>query len=228
MTLVEQPARRPTPSLLDSSVRLGYEWRMEAKSRIEEGPGPSTARELQAVLHAAREGAPFLVYRDPAGVQRIVRFGSERSELTLGRNPTADLSIGWDDQVSALHAVIDRLAGEALVRDPERFAIPSRGDDGGHERRADAARVLRLAAKADHELGQSAQASVQELDGEGRAVDVDGLVDVTHRAAAEERADAVPVGQSTPCLHDREGIPRLLSGKSAGETGGKLDEHRGR
>jgi hypothetical protein len=117
MTLVEQPACRPTPSLLDSSVRLGYERRMEAKSRVEEGPGPSTARELQAVLHAAREGAPFLVYRDPAGAQRIVRFGSERSELTLGRNPTADLSIGWDDQVSALHAVIDRLAGELTLRD---------------------------------------------------------------------------------------------------------------
>src|ERR1039457_3485098 len=117
MTLVEQPARRPTPSLLHSSVRLGYEWRMEAKSRLEEGPGPGTARELQAVLHAAREGAPFLVYRDPAGAQRIVRFGSERSELTLGRNPTADLSIGWDDPVSALHAVIDRLAGELTLRD---------------------------------------------------------------------------------------------------------------
>jgi pSer/pThr/pTyr-binding forkhead associated (FHA) protein len=90
---------------------------MEAKRRIEQGPGPSTARELRAVLQAARDRAPFLVYRDPAGAQRIVGFGSERTALTLGRNPTADLSIGWDDQVSALHAVIERLAGELTLRD---------------------------------------------------------------------------------------------------------------
>jgi len=90
---------------------------MEATRRIEQGPGPSTARELQAVLHAARDRAPFLVYRDPAGAQRILGFGSERTALTLGRNPTADLSIGWDDQVSALHAVIERLASELTLRD---------------------------------------------------------------------------------------------------------------
>ena len=117
MTLIEQPARCPTPSLLDGSVRLRYERWMEANRRIEQGPGPSTARELQAVLHAARDRAPFLVYRNPAGAQRIIGFASERAALTLGRNPTTDLSISWDDQVSALHAVIERLGGELTLRD---------------------------------------------------------------------------------------------------------------
>jgi len=42
---------------------------------------------------------------------------AERGELTLGRNPIADLSIGWDDQVSAPDAVIERLAGELTPRD---------------------------------------------------------------------------------------------------------------
>jgi pSer/pThr/pTyr-binding forkhead associated (FHA) protein len=70
----------------------------------------------QMVLAAEREGLPFLVFRDPAGALQILRFG-ERSELTLGRNPAADLSISWDDEVSALHAVIERLAGELTLRD---------------------------------------------------------------------------------------------------------------
>lgn len=90
---------------------------MSVGPRIEASPEPSTAVELQAVLHATREGAPFLVYRDLSAEQRIVCFGPERTELTVGRSPTADLSLGWDDQVSALHAVIERLAGELTLRD---------------------------------------------------------------------------------------------------------------
>lgn len=81
------------------------------------GPEPATAGELQAVLRAVRDGAPFLVYRDPSGEQRIVRFGPERRELTLGRNADADVSINWDEQVSTLHAVIERFAGELTLRD---------------------------------------------------------------------------------------------------------------
>lgn len=90
---------------------------MPVDSRIRRRLGPSTARELQAVIRAEREGAPFFVYRDPAGEQRIVSFGADRGEITLGRNRAADLSLGWDDQVSALHAVIERLAGELTLRD---------------------------------------------------------------------------------------------------------------
>ena len=81
------------------------------------GPHPSTARELQAVIHAERAGTPFFVYREPAGAQRIVHFGPERRELTVGRNASADLCLAWDDQVSALHAVIERHAGELTLLD---------------------------------------------------------------------------------------------------------------
>lgn len=117
MTPVQQSAPRFTPSPLDTGARLGYQRRMEQQSGTEEGGGAITAGELQAILHATRDGAPFLVYRDAGGAQQIVRFGSERRELTVGRSPTADLSIGWDDQISALHAVIERLAGELTLRD---------------------------------------------------------------------------------------------------------------
>jgi pSer/pThr/pTyr-binding forkhead associated (FHA) protein len=90
---------------------------MAADSRIREGPGPVSARELQAVLSAQRAGIPFFVYRDAGGQQQIVRFSPERAELTVGRNLEADLSIDWDDQVSALHTVIEWLAGELTLRD---------------------------------------------------------------------------------------------------------------
>jgi pSer/pThr/pTyr-binding forkhead associated (FHA) protein len=80
-------------------------------------PRPRTAGELRAVLHAERQGVPFFVYRDPEGKQQIVSFGPEHSRLTIGRNPTAELRIAWDNQVSALHAMIEQIAGELTVVD---------------------------------------------------------------------------------------------------------------
>ncbi len=82
-----------------------------------EGPRPRSARELQAVIHAERVGEPFFVYRGPGGDQRIVHFEAGRPKLTIGRNSAADLSLEWDDQVSALHAVIERHAGELTLLD---------------------------------------------------------------------------------------------------------------
>jgi pSer/pThr/pTyr-binding forkhead associated (FHA) protein len=84
---------------------------------LRERPGPTSGRELQAIIHAEREGAPFFVYRDAGGEQRIVRFDRGRSEFTVGRNAAADLSIDWDDQVSALHTVIERIADELMLVD---------------------------------------------------------------------------------------------------------------
>jgi pSer/pThr/pTyr-binding forkhead associated (FHA) protein len=78
---------------------------------------PVTASELRAVLHAERDGLPFFVYRDCADELRIVRLERERRRLTVGRSAAADLSIVWDRRVSALHAVIERLAGELTVHD---------------------------------------------------------------------------------------------------------------
>jgi pSer/pThr/pTyr-binding forkhead associated (FHA) protein len=78
---------------------------------------PVTASELRAVLHAEREGLPFFVYRDCGDELRIVRLERERRRLTVGRSAAADLSIGWDRRVSALHAVIAGLAGELALYD---------------------------------------------------------------------------------------------------------------
>ncbi|HWF55709.1 MAG TPA: FHA domain-containing protein [Solirubrobacteraceae bacterium] len=62
--------------------------------------------ELQALIHAARRGAPFLFLRDDAGDQRIVILEGDR--FVLGRAPGSDLEIGWDLRVSGIHAYLER------------------------------------------------------------------------------------------------------------------------
>jgi pSer/pThr/pTyr-binding forkhead associated (FHA) protein len=86
-------------------------------SPVTEGPRPATARELQAVIRAERDGSPFLLYRAGNDELGILSIGPTRRELTIGRNPAADLSIEWDDQVSGLHAQIEQLAGELTLVD---------------------------------------------------------------------------------------------------------------
>ncbi len=69
--------------------------------------------ELQERLEAERRGAPFLVWRDPDG-QRILML-SERA--TVGRGPEVDVALDFDEQVSRLHAEIERIGGDWTVAD---------------------------------------------------------------------------------------------------------------
>jgi len=83
-----------------------------------EGPRPATTAESRAVFHAERDGLPFLVYRDLGGEQQLLRLLPERATLAIGRNPAADVCLGWDEEVSGLHAQLEQVAGEyALVDD---------------------------------------------------------------------------------------------------------------
>ena len=69
------------------------------------------------ILLAERDGTPFFIYRYRTGEQRIVGLSAQRTEFTVGRNASADVTLDWDDQVSAVHAVIERLAGELMLLD---------------------------------------------------------------------------------------------------------------
>lgn len=80
-------------------------------------PRPATARELQAVLLAERDGEPFFLDRCPDGCLRITKLPEAAGSLTIGRSAASDLSIPWDGQVSALHAEAQRLAGELTLVD---------------------------------------------------------------------------------------------------------------
>jgi len=72
------------------------------------GPHAATAAELKAQIEAERDGLPFLIYRDGAGEHRLLALDPERDHVTLGRRPSADVPLDWDDEVSRLHAELVR------------------------------------------------------------------------------------------------------------------------
>jgi hypothetical protein len=70
------------------------------------------------VFQAEREGIPFLLYRDGDGAQQLWYMPPELRVMGIGRNPAADVCIGWDGEVSGLHAQLEHAGGEfALVDD---------------------------------------------------------------------------------------------------------------
>jgi pSer/pThr/pTyr-binding forkhead associated (FHA) protein len=80
------------------------------------GPHQSTPAELRERLAAERRGLPFLIYRDESG-QRLVRLDGERMRLTVGRSPENDVCLEWDEEVSRLHAELERVGEHWLVVD---------------------------------------------------------------------------------------------------------------
>ncbi len=80
-------------------------------------PRQTTAAELKAQIEAERGGRPFLVFRDGGGEQRIVIIDEGTSELWVGRGEASGLRLDWDEEVSALHAQIEVVAGECTLLD---------------------------------------------------------------------------------------------------------------
>jgi len=75
-------------------------------------PHSASPVELKERLEADRRGMPFLVYRDGGGHQQIVDLGALGDQPTVGRRPSNEISLGWDVNVSRVHAQIERM-GEA-------------------------------------------------------------------------------------------------------------------
>ena len=150
---------------------------------FEGGPRPANARELQTLIRAEREEVPFLVYRVPAGSLEVVRIEPGHRELTIGRSPSADLVVSGDDEVSALHAVLEQLAGEVLLVDDGlsrngSFVNGERVRGRRRLRNGDALRLGRTlmsfrvpqAAGGDPTLSASEPAMMPELSGQQRKV----------------------------------------------------------
>jgi hypothetical protein len=72
--------------------------------------------ELQQRLDAERAGLPFLLWRDQGG-QRILALDAARTPITVGRGPEVDVALDADEQVSRLHAEVERIGGEWAVSD---------------------------------------------------------------------------------------------------------------
>jgi len=75
-----------------------------------------SAPELKAQIEAEREGRPFLVLRDGAGEQVLLPIEAN-AELWVGRGGSADVRLGWDEEVSALHAQIEVVRDECTLVD---------------------------------------------------------------------------------------------------------------
>jgi hypothetical protein len=68
---------------------------------------PADARsvsDLKARVEAERAARPFLLYRDGENRQQVFVFEPGCTGATVGRQPSSDLLLAGDDQVSRLHA----------------------------------------------------------------------------------------------------------------------------
>jgi pSer/pThr/pTyr-binding forkhead associated (FHA) protein len=80
-------------------------------------PHTASAVELTARLQAERAGDPFLVFRDGNGEQCIIRLLPTLERLSIGRRATTDLCLGWDEEISRLHAELGRVGGDWTLAD---------------------------------------------------------------------------------------------------------------
>jgi FHA domain-containing protein len=81
------------------------------------GPQAISAVELKAQIEAERGGRPFLAYRDADGERHLLVIDPDASELWIGRSPSADVQLTWDDEVSSLHAQIEVIRDECTLVD---------------------------------------------------------------------------------------------------------------
>src|SRR5206468_10295102 len=80
-------------------------------------PHAASPAELQERLRAEREGAPFLVFRDDSGLQRIEVLDGRAGRVTIGRSAGNDIALTWDSEVSRLNAELERLGDQWVVSD---------------------------------------------------------------------------------------------------------------
>ena len=74
--------------------------------------------ELQEIIAAEHAGAPFLLWRSEEGHQQLLVLHPDRWRVTIGRGLSADVSLGWDQQVSREHALLERVgSGWTLIDD---------------------------------------------------------------------------------------------------------------
>jgi pSer/pThr/pTyr-binding forkhead associated (FHA) protein len=78
-------------------------------------PSVRTAEEARARFNAQGSGLPFLLYRDGSGSQAVVELSEGR--VTIGRRAGNDVALGWDAQVSRVHAELTRMGDDWVLCD---------------------------------------------------------------------------------------------------------------
>jgi hypothetical protein len=93
---------------------------VQAMSTLDDTPlgrHAATPEELRERLLAERNGDPFLVWRGKDGRQQLLTLYPGLRRVTIGRGPSNDVALGWDTEVSRLHAELEQLGGEWTVTD---------------------------------------------------------------------------------------------------------------
>jgi pSer/pThr/pTyr-binding forkhead associated (FHA) protein len=67
----------------------------------------ATPVEVAERVRAERRARPFLLLRDGDGRQRIVDLGGDQRSLAIGRDPSSDVALTWDSEVSRAHALLE-------------------------------------------------------------------------------------------------------------------------
>jgi len=80
----------------------------------------ATPAELKARAAAERRQRPFLLYRDAVGRQRLVDLDDAPRRLTIGRAAASDIALGWDREISRVHASLERVGDEWTLVDDGR------------------------------------------------------------------------------------------------------------
>ncbi len=103
--------------------------------------GAQSISEMKARIEAERAGRPFLLYRDGDDKQQLFTFEPGLAHASVGRRPSSDLVLDWDEQVSRLHArfepvedgwtvVDDGLSRNGTFVNDERLSGRRRLNDG--------------------------------------------------------------------------------------------------
>jgi pSer/pThr/pTyr-binding forkhead associated (FHA) protein len=77
----------------------------------------STPAELKARLEAERRGTPFLLLFDGAGRQVLHELAPSDEPVTIGRSRECAVPLGWDREVSRLHAQLERVGAHWVLVD---------------------------------------------------------------------------------------------------------------
>lgn len=75
------------------------------------------ASDSKALSEAERSGRPFLLFRDGDDRQQLFFFAPGSASASVGRRPSSDLVLDWDDQISRLHARFEHLEDAWLLAD---------------------------------------------------------------------------------------------------------------
>jgi hypothetical protein len=171
----------------------------------------ATPEDLDARREAERRGAPFLVFRDDRGSQRIVTLDAAAGSVTLGRRLEADVSFPWDPEVSRLHAELESKAGEWLLC------------DDGFSQNGTFVNGLRIHGRrrlADGDLVRVGQTTLAYCDpGEGGSGITMAPGELSAAPKFSEQQQRILRALCRPLMGDGEGITPATDTEIAAETG---------